>query len=113
MADYPLGVYRTQTCNETISNWKGVNPGNQGGSGAVRVHTVVLNCLATGANSYVTLFNGISASSTATAYITVRCGTVNTGVFDSHAGILFPNGCFITTGAAIDYATVAFRTEFI
>ena len=111
MADYPCGTYRTQTCNETISNYKGLNANNLGGAGPIRVFSVFLSVLTTGANANVTLYNGVSASSTANAYITVRCQREFTSTFDSHAGILFPSGCFITTGAAIDFASIVFRTE--
>ena len=113
MADYPTGVYRTQTCNETISNYKGTNLNTTGGSGAVRVFSVFLSVLTTGSTATCTLYNGRAASVTSNAYITVRCQREFTGTFDSHAGVLFPNGCFITTGAAIEFATVVYRTEFI
>lgn len=111
MSDFPVGIYRTQTANETISNWKGLNPGNLGGAGAVRVFGVFLSCLVTGANAYVRLCNGVSAASTATNYIIVRCDITNENYFESGYGVLFPNGCFITTGAAIDFATITFSTE--
>lgn len=111
MSDYPVGSYRTQTCNETISNWKGVNVNATGGSGPIRVYSVFLSALTTGSTATVTLYNGRSATSTANAYIVVRAQREFTATFDSHAGVLFPSGCFITTGAAIDFATITFSAE--
>lgn len=111
MSEFPSGTYRTQTANETISNWKGLNVDNLGGMGAVRVYNVFLSVLTTGANAYVRLCNGVSASSTSSNMLIVRCQREFENSYENSTGLLFPNGCFITTGAAIDFATVSFRTE--
>ena len=107
MADYPVGTYRSATFGATISNF-------QSGQGAIRVFNVFIDAgLST--LSCLTFYNG-SASSTANAYFHVAAvpGTVKTSNYwDSHAGILFPNGCFITTGAALLYGVVSYRTETI
>jgi hypothetical protein len=112
MADYPLGVWRSWNLDGATT---GTNIGKAGT--AVRVHTVHLVAGSTTPTN-VTLFNCADVNgcnSTVNAYITVRAGLESSKVatFDSHAGILFPLGCYITTGAAISYVTVAFRNELI
>ena len=113
MSDYPIGVYRTQTANETISNWRGLNPGNLKGAGAVRVFNVHVSALTTGANAYVKLCNGVSASVTSNNYVIVRCHREFENTFESGEGILFKDGCFVTTGAGIDWVTITFRAELV
>jgi len=112
MSDYPLGVWRSANLDGATT---GTNIGRKGT--AVRIHSVHLSA-ATITPTNVTFFNCANVdgcSSTANAYLTVRVGTDASKVanFDSSAGILFPLGCYITTGAAISFVTVMFRNELI
>jgi len=112
MSDYPTGTWRSSNLDATAT---GTNIGKIGR--AVRIHTVHL-AAATVTPTYVTFFNTadvVGCMSTANAYLTVRIGldSSKTSTFESGEGILFPNGCYITTGAAIDFVTVTFKNDLI
>lgn len=110
MSDYPIGVYRSASFGGTITNCQG-NSLTPGGA-AVRIYSVFLKGAAV-SNSNLQFFNGLSSASTANVYLTVALDSTNptSTTFDSHAGMLFPNGCVVTTSAAIDYGTIVFRPE--
>ena len=117
MSDFPIGIYRSSTFGGTLSNFKGVSGCMSPGCGAVRLFNVFLKGTSSSASN-LTFYNNVNnngSASTANVYLIVSLNAASptTIYFDSHAGVLFPNGCFITTSAAIDFGIVGFRTETI
>lgn len=108
MGDYTTGTYRSQGFGTTISNFGG-------GTGAVRIFNVYLKGSGT-SNSNLSFYNGDN-STTANLFLVVSLAggaiTSTSTYFDSHAGVLFPRGCFITTSAAIDFGVIGYRTEVL
>ena len=110
MGDFPIGVYRSATFGTTISNYAGAT--GQPGGGPVRIFSVHLKA-ATVTPTGLTFHNGVSAAGTGNAYLNVSTNSAipSSANWDAYSGILFPNGCTISTDKAIQFGTVMFRNE--
>ena len=101
--DYPVGVIRT------------AGSGIIGTAGqSLRIYSVFLKGSTVSATN-VKFFAGVSASSTASELLCVQLNAANAtyNTFDSHCGMLFTGGCFMTTLAAIDYVTICCKQELM
>ena len=103
MADYPVGIVRKTAGGQVGTAGKGF-----------RIYSVYLKSAALSVTS-VTFYAGTldSASVTSNALLSVYINVANptSNTFDSHQGVLFNGGCYMTTAAAIDYVTIVGRTE--
>jgi hypothetical protein len=105
MSDFPIGLYRSSTFGSTITNFCN-------GIGAVRVYGVFLQG-SSSSSSALKFYNGLDTTNTSTNYLTVSLSPTNPTwtSFESQTGLLFVNGCSITTTGAIDFGVVTYCTE--